>query len=132
MSAPVVADIVGATQDFLQAQFGPVWNARVVVELPGRLESAMPVIQVVPVGGPLRNSLSHASVSIQVYAVNSPTAMRLNLAVINAIRMVMPATALTGVSVTGAQVNSLPQFWDYDNPNVHRTVSLIDIYCHPA
>ena len=130
MTGPVAVDIVGAIQLHMYNHFPT--RARSVVELPDNLETALPVIQTVAVGGPLRNSLSHASISMQVYAADAPTAMKLAVEAINTLKFDAPKATFPGVVITGIKVNALPQFWNYDNPNVRRTVTLIDVYCHPA
>lgn len=128
--AHVAVDVQAAVQLHFYNHFGA--RARSVTELPPDLEAAMPVIQTVMVGGPVRNSLSHASVSVQVYAANSQTSMDLALEAINTLKFDAPKATFAGLVITGLTVNALPQYWNYDNPNVRRTVTLIDLYCHPA
>lgn len=110
-------------------------GVRCVLDIPADLATVAPVVQIVTIGGPSDDSqpaLIAATVSVDSFAADYPSASALAWRVDEAFRRHLPGTTVNGTSFGAVRTLTVPSRRPWDDLAVRRYGAVYQIWLHAA
>ncbi|MFB7671341.1 hypothetical protein ACFC26_07970 [Kitasatospora purpeofusca] len=106
-------------------------DVRSCTELPARVETVLPVVQVATVGGPAARFGSRPRIDVDVFAADYGSARSLALRVRDEL-LALRGPVEPGAVVKWTRIDSDPSRRPYENPALRRVGLTVTIALHPA